>query len=75
MCNVAYLCDETPMVLPTGFGRIGDYIYIHGSNKSTMLSAALIGQKICVLVTSLDGLVLARSLYNHSVNYLSLIHI
>lgn len=69
MCNVAYLHNGSPMVLPTGYGRMGDYIYIHGSNKSTMLSSALSGQEVCVLVTLVDGIVLARALYNHSVNY------
>ena len=73
MCNVAYVHNGSPMVLPTGYGRMGDYIYIHGSNKSTMLSSALNGQQVCVLVTLLDGLVLARSLFNHSVNYRSVV--
>ena len=69
ICNVAYVHNGSPMVLPTGYGRMGDYIYIHGSVKSTMLSSALSGQEVSVLVTLLDGLVLARSLYNHSINY------
>lgn len=73
MCNVAYVHNGTPMVLPTGYGRMGDFIYIHGSNKSTMLSSALSGQEVCVLVTLLDGIVLARALYNHSVNYRSVV--
>lgn len=59
-------------MLPTGHGRIGDNIYIHGSNQSTMLKAALSGD-VCVLVTHVDGLVLARALYNHSVNYRSVV--
>ena len=73
MCMVAYVHDGTPIVLPTGYGRIGDHLYIHGSNASTMLGAALNGQEVCVLVTHVDGLVLARSLYNHSVNYRSVV--
>lgn len=73
MCMVAYVHEDTPMVLPTGYGRIDDFIYIHGSNASTMLSAALSGQEVCVLVTHIDGLVLARSLFNHSVNYRSVV--
>jgi nitroimidazol reductase NimA-like FMN-containing flavoprotein (pyridoxamine 5'-phosphate oxidase superfamily) len=72
MCNVAYIHEGSPMVLPTGYGRIGDNIYIHGSNQSTMLKAALSGE-VCVLVTHVDGLVLARALYNHSVNYRSVV--
>lgn len=72
MCNVAYVHEGAPRVLPTGYGRIDDYIYIHGSNQSTMLRAALSGE-VCVLVTHVDGLVLARSLYNHSVNYRSVV--
>ncbi|HEV2604607.1 MAG TPA: pyridoxamine 5'-phosphate oxidase family protein [Microvirga sp.] len=73
MCMVAYVHEGTPMVLPTGYGRIGDNLYIHGSNASTMLKAALEDQEICVNVTHLDGLVLARSLYNHSINYRSVV--
>ena len=73
MCMVAYVNEGSPMVLPTSYGRIDDYIYIHGSNASSMLKAALNGQQICVLVTHVDGLVLARSLFNHSVNYRSVV--
>lgn len=73
MCMVAYVHEGTPMVLPTGYGRMGDYIYIHGSNASTMLKAALEDQEVCVNVTHLDGLVLSRSLYNHSINYRSVV--
>ncbi|MGK2911853.1 MAG: pyridoxamine 5'-phosphate oxidase family protein [Sphingobium sp.] len=73
MCMVAYVHNGTPMVLPTGYGRMGDYIYIHGSNASTMLTAALNEQEVCVNVTHVDGLVLARALYNHSVNYRSVV--
>jgi nitroimidazol reductase NimA-like FMN-containing flavoprotein (pyridoxamine 5'-phosphate oxidase superfamily) len=73
MCMVAYVHEHTPMVLPTGYGRMGNYIYIHGSNASTMLGAALKDQEVCVNVTHIDGLVLARSLYNHSVNYRSVV--
>jgi nitroimidazol reductase NimA-like FMN-containing flavoprotein (pyridoxamine 5'-phosphate oxidase superfamily) len=73
MCMIAYVHEGSPMVLPTGYGRIGDYIYIHGSNASTMLKSALDGAEICVNVTHIDGLVLARALYSHSVNYRSVV--
>lgn len=72
MCTLAYRHNGSTMVLPTAYGRIDDHIYIHGSNKSTMLASCLDGQEICVNVTLIDSLVLGKSLYNHSVNYRSI---
>ena len=62
--------DGTPVVLPTGYGRIGDTLYLHGSSANRSLGAAA-GRPVCVTVTHLDGIVLARSLFHHSVNYRS----
>ena len=73
MCTVAFVHDGSPRALPTGFGRIGDNIYIHGSTASTMLDAVLKAQDICVLVAHLDGLVLGRSLFAHAVNFRSVV--
>ena len=58
------------MVLPTGYGRTGDTLFLHGSSANRALLAAD-GQEICVTVTHLDGLVCARSVFNHSMNYRS----
>lgn len=70
ICHLGVLIDGAPVVLPTGYGRIGDSLYLHGSsaNKS-LLSAA--GQQICVTITLLDGLVCARAVFHHSMNYRS----
>ena len=57
------------MIIPTSYGRNGDYLYIHGSSKSFMLNQILKNQNICISVTQLDGIVLARTLFDTSVNY------
>jgi nitroimidazol reductase NimA-like FMN-containing flavoprotein (pyridoxamine 5'-phosphate oxidase superfamily) len=62
--------DGMPVVLPTGYGRIGDTLYLHGSSANRSLLAAA-GQQVCVTVTLLDGLVCARAVFNHSMNYRS----
>jgi nitroimidazol reductase NimA-like FMN-containing flavoprotein (pyridoxamine 5'-phosphate oxidase superfamily) len=65
--------DGQPFVIPTGYGRIGDNLYIHGSSASRMLRNLDQGIPVCVTVTLLDGLVLARSIFNHSMNYRSVV--
>jgi hypothetical protein len=65
--------DGQPFVIPTGYGRVGDNLYIHGSAASRMLRRADEGVAVCVTVTLLDGLVLARSIFNHSMNYRSVV--
>jgi nitroimidazol reductase NimA-like FMN-containing flavoprotein (pyridoxamine 5'-phosphate oxidase superfamily) len=65
--------DGQPFVIPTGYGRNGDTLYIHGSAASRMLKQASQGMPVCVTVTLLDGLVLARSIFNHSMNYRSVV--
>ena len=70
VCHLGVVIDGVPVVLPTGYGRIGDTLYLHGSsaNKSLLTSA---GQQVCVTVTLLDGLVCARAVFHHSMNYRS----
>ncbi len=62
--------DGTPVVLPTSYGRVGDTLYLHGSVANRSICAAA-GKPVCVTVTHLDGVVLARSVFHHSVNYRS----
>jgi len=71
ICHVGFTVDGQPFVIPTGYGRIGDNLYIHGSAASRMLRSLDKGIDVCVTVTLLDGLVLARSIFNHSMNYRS----
>ncbi len=70
ICHLGVVIDGYPVVLPTGYGRIGDTLYLHGSSANRSLRAAD-GQDVCVTVTHLDGLVCARSIYHHSLNYRS----
>ena len=70
-CHVAVVVDGSPRVIPTIHARIADTLYIHGSNASRTLRALKDGAEACVVVTLLDGLVLARSAFNHSMNYRS----
>jgi uncharacterized protein len=72
VCHLGVVIDGAPVVLPTGYGRIGDTLYLHGSSANRSLLAAE-GQQVCVTVTLLDGLVLARSIFNHSMNYRSVV--
>jgi hypothetical protein len=73
ICHVGFVVDGQPFVIPTGYGRVGDNLYIHGSAASRMLRRADEGVAVCVTVTLLDGLVLARSIFNHSMNYRSVV--
>src|SRR5215471_9877614 len=73
ICHVGFVVDGQPFVIPTGFGRAGDSLYIHGSAASRMLRNLDEGLAVCVTVTLLDGLVLARSIFNHSMNYRSVV--
>lgn len=70
VCHLGAVVDGTPVVLPTGYGRDGDTLYLHGSTGNHALRAAA-GHEVCVTVTHLDGLVLARSVNHHSMNYRS----
>ena len=71
ICHVGFVVDDQPFVIPTIHARDGDVLYIHGSPGSRMLRNLKDGVEVCVTVTLLDGLVLARSVYNHSMNYRS----
>jgi len=73
VCHVGFVVDGQPFVIPTGYGRTGDNLYIHGSAASRMLRNLGEGVPVCVTVTLLDGLVLARSIFNHSMNYRSVV--
>lgn len=73
ICHVGFVVDGQPYVIPTGFGRAGDTLYIHGSAASRMLGEAAQGIPVCITVTLLDGLVLARSAFHHSMNYRSVV--
>jgi nitroimidazol reductase NimA-like FMN-containing flavoprotein (pyridoxamine 5'-phosphate oxidase superfamily) len=68
ICHLGVIHEGAPLVLPTAYGRIGDTLYLHGSSANRSLHAAD-GQEVCVTVTHLDGLVCARSVFSHSVNY------
>jgi nitroimidazol reductase NimA-like FMN-containing flavoprotein (pyridoxamine 5'-phosphate oxidase superfamily) len=73
ICHVGFAVDGQPFVIPTGYGRRDDNLYIHGSAASRMLRNLNQGVPVCVTVTLLDGLVLARSIFNHSMNYRSVV--
>jgi|SRR5687767_2779154 len=73
ICHVGFVVDGQPIVIPTGYGRIGDKLYIHGSQASRMLRTLKTGVPACVTVTLVDGLVLARSAFHHSINYRSVV--
>ena len=71
VCHVGFTADGQTYVIPTMYARVGDAIYFHGSAASRMLRGAASGLNVCVTVTLADGLVLARSVFNHSMNYRS----
>ena len=73
LCHVGFSVDGQPFVIPTSYGRDGDVLYIHGSAASRMLRNLDKGVAVCITVTLLDGLVLARSVFNHSMNYRSVV--
>jgi nitroimidazol reductase NimA-like FMN-containing flavoprotein (pyridoxamine 5'-phosphate oxidase superfamily)/predicted enzyme related to lactoylglutathione lyase len=70
-CHVGFVADGRPLVIPTLHARVGNRLYLHGSSGNRMLRAAATGAQICVTATLLDGLVLAKSVFHHSVNYRS----
>jgi uncharacterized protein len=73
LCHVGFVADGQPFVIPTSYGRDGDVLFIHGSAASRMLRHLDKGVPVCITVTLLDGLVLARSVFNHSMNYRSVV--
>ena len=72
-CHVAFVHENVPVVIPTAYGRSGDFIYIHGSTASRMMKNLSQGLDVCVSVTTLTGLVLAKSAFHHSMNYESVV--
>jgi len=73
ICHVGFVVEEQPYVIPTGYARVGDMVYIHGSSASRMLRNLSQEVNVCVTVTLIDGLVLARSAFHHSMNYRSVV--
>ncbi len=73
ICHVGFAVDDKSYVIPTSYGRIGDWLYVHGSAASRMLRELGKGIDVCVTVTLVDGLVLARSAFHHSINYRSVV--
>jgi len=73
ICHAGFTVDTQPYVIPTGYGRSGDTLYLHGSAASRMLRTLSEGVPVCVTVTLIDGLVMARSAFHHSMNYRSVV--
>jgi nitroimidazol reductase NimA-like FMN-containing flavoprotein (pyridoxamine 5'-phosphate oxidase superfamily) len=73
LCHAGFVVDDQPFVIPTSYGRKDASLYIHGSAASRMLRQLKGGVPVCITVTLLDGLVLARSVFNHSMNYRSVV--
>jgi uncharacterized protein len=73
ICHVGFVADGKPVVIPTGYARVDDRLLVHGSQASRMLRSLKTGIDVCVSVTLIDGLVLARSAFHHSMNYRSVV--
>ena len=73
VCHVSFLRDGLPSIFPTSFCRIDDKIYLHGAAKSGAIDSILKSKQISLAVTHVDGIVLTRSAFNHSLNYRSVI--
>ncbi len=73
ICHLGFVADGQPYVIPTGYARSGEQLYVHGSAASRMLRTLGEGARVCVTVTLVDGLVLARSAFHHSMNYRSVV--
>ena len=73
ICHIAFKIDGQVFIIPTAYGRKDDSLFIHGSNKSRMLNSLRSGEDICISVTLIDGIVAARSVFHHSVNYRSVV--
>lgn len=71
--QVGFIANHQPLVIPMGYGRDGDRLYIHGASVSRMLKNLEQGVDVCVTATLLDGLVIARSLFHYSMNYRSVV--
>lgn len=73
VCHVGFIAGQQPFVIPTLYARVGDDIYFHGSAASRMLRNVSTAAPVCLTVTLVDGMVLARSVFNHSMNYRSVV--
>ena len=73
VCHLGFVHEQQPFVIPTLYARVDDQLYVHGSAASRMLRALGGGVDACVTVTLVDGIVLARSIFNHSINYRSVV--
>lgn len=73
LCHIGFVVEGQPFVIPTCYGRENDKIYFHGAKASRMLKHMKTGSEICIEVSLLDGVVLARSAFHHSINYRSVI--
>ncbi|HEY9402299.1 MAG TPA: pyridoxamine 5'-phosphate oxidase family protein [Pyrinomonadaceae bacterium] len=73
VCHVGFVVEGQPFVIPTGYGRAGDTLYLHGAQASRMLRTLREGIEVCVTVTLVDGMVMARSAFHHSMNYRSVV--
>ncbi|MBS1791681.1 MAG: pyridoxamine 5'-phosphate oxidase family protein [Acidobacteria bacterium] len=73
VCHIGFAVDGQPFVIPTSYGRIGDTLFVHGSAASRMMRSLSGKIPVCITVTLIDGLVLARSAFHHSVNYRSVV--
>ena len=73
VAHVGFVVDDQPFVIPMSFGRKGDHIYLHGANTSRLIKNIKAGIPVCITVTQLDGIVLARSAFHHSMNYRSVV--
>ena len=73
ICHVGFVVESQPYVIPTGFARVNDTLYIHGSAASRMLRTLADGVQVCVTVTLIDGIVMARSGFHSSMNYRSVV--
>ena len=73
VCHVGFVAEDKPVVIPTGYARLDENLIIHGSQASRMLRSLGEGIDVCVTVTLIDGLVLARSAFHHSMNYRSVV--
>jgi nitroimidazol reductase NimA-like FMN-containing flavoprotein (pyridoxamine 5'-phosphate oxidase superfamily) len=73
VCHAGFALDGQPFVVPMAYARVGEKLYLHGAPASRMLRALAAGAPACVTVTLVDGLVLARSAFHHSINYRSVV--
>jgi len=73
VCHVAFVANGQPFCIPTGYGRRGEYLYLHGKSSSHMIKHLASGAPVCITVTLVDALVLARSVFHHSMNYRSVV--